>query len=57
MSAKFRQFLHSQGGSTAIEYGLVAVAMGLLCIAVFPSLAEQITTPFASIAIHLMSGK
>ena len=57
MKAKLKRFLSGHEGSVAIEYGLVAAAMGLLCIAVFPDLANQITMPFASIAIHLMSGK
>ncbi len=50
-------FLCDEGGSTAIEYSMIGMAIAMLLIAVMPGLASQITVPFASLAIHIVTGK
>ncbi len=52
-----KKFLKDESGVTAIEYALIAAAMGLGLIAVMPTLATNVTTKFGSIAGHIASGK
>ena len=47
---KFLRFVKDESGATAIEYGLIAAAMGVALIAVMPSLASAITGKFSSLA-------
>ncbi len=50
-------FLKDQSGATAIEYGLIASAMGLALVTVMPTLANKITTKFSSLGSHIVAGK
>jgi Flp pilus assembly pilin Flp len=51
------KFLFDQNGATAIEYGLIAAAMGVALVLVMPVLASQITVQFSSLGSHIASGK
>ncbi len=44
-----KKFLKDQSGATAIEYGLIAAAMSVALLAAMPSIADNLTTKFATI--------
>jgi pilus assembly protein Flp/PilA len=46
---KIARFVKDESGATAIEYGLIAAAIGLMLIAVLPSLKSQLSTTFTSV--------
>ena len=50
------KFFKDESGATAIEYGLIAAAMGLALVTVMPTLASAITGSFSSLAGHISSG-
>lgn len=50
------KFLKNESGATAIEYGLIAAAMGLALVTVMPTLGSAITSSFSSLAGHISSG-
>lgn len=52
-----KTFLKDETGATAIEYGLIASAMGLGLVTVMPTLANSIKGKFGSLAGHVTSGK
>jgi len=52
-----KKFLKNDSGATAIEYGLIAAAMGLGLVSIMPTLATAITGKFSSLAGHVTSGK
>jgi pilus assembly protein Flp/PilA len=54
---QMRKFLKDESGVTAIEYGVIAAAMGVALVVVMPSLAGKITTQFSNIGSHIASGK
>ena len=43
---KFIRFMNDESGATAIEYGLIAAAMGLMLVAVMPALSGAISGVF-----------
>jgi pilus assembly protein Flp/PilA len=51
-----KKFLSNDSGATAIEYGLIAAAMGLALVTAMPILASAITGSFSSLAGHISSG-
>ncbi len=51
-----RKFLPDDSGATAIEYALIAAAMGLALVAVMPTLAAAMLGVFTSLAGHISSG-
>ena len=51
-----KKLFKDESGATAIEYGLIAAAMGLALVTVMPTLASAITSSFSSIAGHISSG-
>lgn len=53
---KFVRFVKDESGATAIEYGLIAAAMGLALVAVMPLLANAIKATFTSLATHISTG-
>ncbi|HSS99048.1 MAG TPA: Flp family type IVb pilin [Terriglobales bacterium] len=53
----FKKFLRSDSGVTAIEYGVIAAAMGVALVVVMPTLAGNISTQFSNIGSHIASGK
>jgi pilus assembly protein Flp/PilA len=50
------RFLANDSGATAIEYGLIAAAVGGVLLAVMPSLAGSLNTTFSSIATGMSGG-
>ena len=53
---KFLRFVKDESGATAIEYGLIAAAMGLALVTAMPILATAVTEKFSSLAAHISSG-
>ncbi len=51
------KYLKDESGVTAIEYGVIAAAMGVALVVVMPKLADKIQTQFSSIGSHIASGK
>jgi len=54
---ELRRFLHDDRGATAIEYALIASAMGVALLAAMPLIATAITGKFSSLAGHITTGK
>ncbi len=44
-----KKFLKDESGATAIEYGLIASAIGLMLIVAAPNLATAISTLFTTL--------
>ena len=53
MSTFITQFLRSETGATAIEYGLIAAGIACAIIAVVSSLGSSLNTTFTSISTAL----
>ncbi len=53
---KFIRFAKDEFGATAIEYGLIAAAMGVALISSLPFLAGAISGKFQSIADAISTG-
>ena len=53
---KFVRFVKDESGATAIEYGLIAAAMGLALVTAMPYLANAITSKFSSLATSITTG-
>jgi pilus assembly protein Flp/PilA len=51
-----KKFLKDESGATAIEYALIASAMGLALIAVMPTIRSAIETQFGTIADAITTG-
>jgi pilus assembly protein Flp/PilA len=49
-SLQMKKFLKDESGATAIEYGLIAAAIGLMLIAVMPTLRTAIGGKFNAIS-------
>jgi pilus assembly protein Flp/PilA len=47
------RFVKDESGATAIEYGLIAAAIGLLLVAVLPALRTALSGVFAAITAGL----
>ena len=52
-----KKFLRDEDGATAIEYGLIAAAMGLALIVIMPIVETALTTLFSSLGVHITTGK
>jgi pilus assembly protein Flp/PilA len=48
-----KKFLKDESGATAIEYGLIAAAMGLMLIIAAPPLAAAIQALFGELTVGL----
>jgi len=48
--SKFAKFIKDESGATAIEYGLIAAATGLVLVAVMPAIESALTATFNSIS-------
>jgi pilus assembly protein Flp/PilA len=48
-----KKFFKDESGATAIEYGLIAAAMGLALVTAMPSITRAVVTQFSSIGSHL----
>ena len=53
---KLACLLKDESGATAIEYALIAAAMGLALVTAMPLLAAAITGKFSSLSGHITSG-
>ena len=51
-----KSLIRDESGATAIEYGLIAAAMGLALVTAMPILADAVTGKFSSLASHISSG-
>ena len=47
---KVARFFKDESGATAIEYGLIAAATGLALVAVMPTIKQNMTSTFSTIA-------
>jgi pilus assembly protein Flp/PilA len=52
-----KKYLRDENGATAIEYGLIAAAMGVALVVVMPTLASQIVVQFSNLGSHIATGK
>jgi pilus assembly protein Flp/PilA len=50
-----KKFLKDESGATAIEYGLIAAALGLMLIGLMPLLSSQLAITFRDITNGLTS--
>jgi pilus assembly protein Flp/PilA len=48
-----KKFINDESGATAIEYGLIAAAMGLMLVGVMPFLADAVSGVFGELASGL----
>ena len=44
-----KKFINDESGATAIEYGLIAAAMGLMLVVVMPILATAVSGVFGQL--------
>jgi len=51
------KFVKDEAGATAIEYGLIAAAMGLALVVLMPLLTTALNSNFSSLATHVTTGK
>ena len=56
LECPMKKFFRDDQGATAIEYGLIAAAMGLALVTALPSIKNAIKTKFASIGTHISTG-
>ena len=49
----FRRFLRNTSGATAVEYGLIAGFIALVCISAFTAIGTKLSTRFNTIARNL----
>ena len=52
-SYEMKKFFKDESGATAIEYGLIAAAMGLALVTAMPSITRAVITEFTSIGGNL----
>jgi pilus assembly protein Flp/PilA len=50
MSKLFARFAKDESGATAIEYGLIAALIAVVCITVWTSIGTSLTARFQEIA-------
>ena len=48
-----KKFINDESGATAIEYGLIAAAMGLMLVIVMPTIATAVSGVFGKLATGL----
>jgi len=53
MHEVFRRFLHDRSGATAIEYGLIAGLIAVVCITAFTAVGTKLSTKFNTIERNL----
>jgi pilus assembly protein Flp/PilA len=51
-----KKFFKDESGATAIEYALIAAAMGLALVTVMPTLGNTLETKFNAIGTSISSG-
>ncbi len=50
MHEVFRRFLHDRSGATAIEYGLIAGLIAVVCIGAFTAVGTKLNAKFNAVA-------
>jgi pilus assembly protein Flp/PilA len=50
MKSLFARFVKDQSGATAIEYGLIAALISVVCITVLTNVGTKLNTKFASVS-------
>jgi pilus assembly protein Flp/PilA len=50
MKSLFSRFVQDQSGATAIEYGLIAALISVVCITVLTSVGTKLNTKFGSVS-------
>ncbi|WP_296712971.1 Flp family type IVb pilin [Rhodoblastus sp.] len=50
MKSLFSRFVQDQSGATAIEYGLIAALISVVCITVLTSVGTKLNTKFTSVS-------
>ena len=45
-----KKFINDESGATAIEYGLIAAAMGLMLVIVMPIIADAVSDVFGKLS-------
>jgi pilus assembly protein Flp/PilA len=50
-----KKFINDESGATAIEYGLIAAAMGWMLVIVMPTIATAVSDVFGKLATGLSS--
>lgn len=48
-----KKFINDESGATAIEYGLIAAAMGLMLVGIMPTIADAVSSVFGTLATGL----
>ena len=49
------KFLKDESGATAIEYGLIAAAMGLALVTAMPKITQAIVDKFTALGLQITS--
>lgn len=57
MRSTFRKFLRDEQGVTAIEYVVIASAIGVAVILFMPKFSSQVATQFSNLGSHIAAGK
>ena len=52
-----KKFFKDESGATAIEYALIAAAMGLALVTAMPTLGNVISNKFTAIGTNITNGK
>jgi pilus assembly protein Flp/PilA len=50
-----KRFLKDESGATAIEYGLIAALISVVCILVFTTIGDRLSARFQSVAAGLVA--
>ena len=50
MKSLFARFVKDQSGATAIEYGLIAALISVVCITVLTQVGTKLNTKFGSVS-------
>ncbi len=53
MKSLFARFVKDQSGATAIEYGLIAALISVVCITVLTAVGSKLNVKFTSISNNL----
>lgn len=53
MKTFMNRFINNQSGATAIEYGLIAALISVVCIVAFTNIGTRLNNKFGQIASNL----
>lgn len=57
MTNVFARFVKDESGATAIEYGLIAALVAVVCITALTTLGTKLSTTFSNVADELGKAK